>query len=210
MARTQARATVAIAALTAIAWLIVIALGLNEQAALAMGFIPARLNGAEAPWAAVPAILTPLTATLVHSGLLHLAFNLMVFVWCGATVERALGSLSLVILYVLGAYAACLAQWAVSPTSTVVGVGASGAISAVIGAFALMFGRPKRVTENQRINRWIHILWLLAAWVVLQLMLAFLLASTQGILIGIPAHVGGFLAGLLLQRPVLLWRYRSA
>ena len=47
------------------------------------------------------------------------------------------------------------------------------------------------------------------AWVVLQMMVGFL-AGGQGVLLATPAHVGGFLAGLLLQRPLLLWRYRSA
>jgi hypothetical protein len=45
--------------------------------------------------------------------------------------------------------------------------------------------------------------------VVLQMMVGFL-AGGQGVLLATPAHVGGFLAGLLLQRPLLLWRYRSA
>jgi membrane associated rhomboid family serine protease len=88
-------------------------------------------------------------------------------------------------------------------------VGASGAISAVIGAFALSFGRPKRFTSSVAANRWINALWLMAAWVVLQLMMGWL-AGGQGYLLATPAHVGGFAVGLLLQRPLLLWRYRSA
>ena len=52
-------------------------LGVDEQAALALGFIPARLSGARRAVAAVPAFLTPLTATLVHAGLIHLGFNLL-------------------------------------------------------------------------------------------------------------------------------------
>jgi len=88
-------------------------------------------------------------------------------------------------------------------------VGASGAISAVIGAFALSFGRAKRVTSSPALNRWINALWLMVAWVVLQLMMGWL-AGGQGYLLATPAHVGGFAAGLLLQRPLLLWRYRKA
>ena len=49
----------------------------------------------------------------------------------------------------------------------------------------------------------------MAAWVVLQLMIGWL-AGAQGYLLATPAHIGGFLAGLLLQRPLLLWRYRKA
>ena len=58
-------------------------------------------------------------------------------------------------------------------------------------------------------NRALNTLWLLAAWVVLQLMSGYL-AGGQGYLLATPAHIGGFLAGLLLERPLLLWRYRKA
>jgi membrane associated rhomboid family serine protease len=51
--------------------------------------------------------------------------------------------------------------------------------------------------------------WLLVAWVVLQVMMGWL-GNQQGYLLATPAHVGGFAAGLLLQRPLLLWRYRKA
>ena len=209
MARIPRTATNIIAALTALAWIVTAVLRLDPQAAASLGFIPARLSGAETPWTAVPAILTPLTATIVHGSLLHLAFNLLIFVWCGTAVERALGRTSLVLLYVVGAYAAALAQWLSSPLSIIPVIGASGAISAVIGAFALSFGRAKMITRSPRVNRWINIVWLMVAWVALQAMMGFL-AGDQGYMLATPAHIGGFLAGLLLQRPLLLWRYRSA
>lgn len=209
MNRIPRTATVAIAVITALAWLIAEVLGLSGQAALSLGFIPARLSGAAVPWAAVPAILTPLTATLVHSGLVHLGFNLLIFLWCGSAVERVLGKSGLIILYLVGAYAAAGAQWLADPTVVVPMVGASGAISAVVGAFALSFGRAKMLTRSPTANRWINALWLMVAWTVLQAMMGWL-AGGQGYLLATPAHVGGFAAGLLLQRPLLLWRYRSA
>jgi membrane associated rhomboid family serine protease len=207
--RLTRSATSIIAIVTALAWVIAVALGKSEQAALALGFIPARLSGAAVPWPAVPAVLTPLTATLVHSGLMHLGFNLLVFVWCGAAVERVLGNTGLVVLYLVGAFAAALAQWAVDPGAAVPMIGASGAISAVIGAFALSFGRAKRVSSSPTVNRWVNAIWLMVAWIVLQLMMGWL-AGGEGFLLATPAHVGGFAAGLLLQRPLLLWRYRHA
>ena len=84
-------------------------------------------------------------------------------------------------------------------------VGASGAISAVIGAFALSFGRAQGLHPICALNRWINALWLMVAWIVLQVMMGWL-AGGQGYLLATPAHVGGFAAGLLLQRPLLLWR----
>ena len=209
MNRFTRSATNIIAAVTALAWLVAVLAGQSQQAAHALGFIPARLSGEAVPWPAVPALLTPLTATLVHDGPIHLGFNLLIFVWCGGQVERVLGKTGLIVLYLIGAYAAALAQWATDPTGIVPMVGASGAVSAVMGAFALSFGRAKAFTNNLRVNRWINVVWLLAAWVVLQLMMGWL-AGGQGYLLATPAHVGGFAAGLLLQRPLLLWRYRKA
>ena len=209
MDRVSRTATNAITALTALAWIVAALLNASDQAALSLGFIPGRLSGAIVPWPALPALLTPLTATLVHSGLIHLGFNLLVFLWCGTQVERVLGKTGLITLYVVGAYAAALAQWATDPVGMVPMVGASGAISAVMGAFALSFGRARMITRSARVNRWINAIWLMVAWIVLQVMMGWL-AGGQGYLLATPAHVGGFAAGLLLQRPLLLWRYRKA
>lgn len=202
-------ATNIIAAVTALAWVLAAVSGQSEKVVYALGFIPARLGLTSVPWPAVPAFLTPLTATLVHSGLVHLGFNLLILVWCGAAVERVLGVSGVVVLYLVGAYAAALAQWAVAPDAMTPMIGASGAISAVMGAFALSFGRAKALTSNLRVNRWINVAWLLVAWVFLQFMMGWL-GNQQGYLLATPAHVGGFAAGLLLQRPLLLWKYRSA
>jgi len=202
-------ATNIIVAFTAIAWIVAVVLGLNERAAYVLGFVPARFSGFALPFAAAPAWLTPLTATLVHSNLIHLGFNLLILLWCGTQVERVLGATGLIVLYVAGAYAATAAQWGVDPLASVPMIGASGAISAVMGAFAMSFGRAKPFTSNLMVNRWINVAWLLVAWTVLQAMMGWL-GNQQGYLLATPAHVGGFAAGLLLQRPLLLWRYRKA
>jgi membrane associated rhomboid family serine protease len=202
-------ATNIIVALTIVAWVVAVVLGKSDPAAYALGFIPLRVGMPSVPFSPVPVALTPLTATLVHSGLIHLGFNLLILAWCGNQVERVLGATGVVVLYVIGAYAAAAAQWAVSPHAGVPVIGASGAVSAVLGAYALSFGRAKAFTNNLRINRWINVVWLLAAWVVLQLMMGWI-GNQQGFLLATPAHVGGFAAGLLLQRPLLLWRYRKA
>jgi membrane associated rhomboid family serine protease len=202
-------ATSILTALTALAWLIAVALGQSEQAAFSLGFIPLRVAVPTVPFPTLPVFLTPLTATLVHANLVHLGFNLLILLWCGAQVERVIGAGGLVVLYVVGAYAAAAAQWGVNPHASVPVIGASGAISAVMGAYALSFGRAKPFTNNLRVNRWINVVWLLVAWLVLQLMMGWI-GNQQGYLLATPAHVGGFAAGLLLQRPLLLWRYRKA
>jgi len=209
MDRIPRTATVAITIVTALAWVIAAITLSSDAAAFSLGFIPERVGGPPVPWTAVPAFLTPLTATLVHAGPIHLGFNLIVLVWCGQAVERVLGRTGLIVLYVIGAYAAAAGQWLITPDSAVPMVGASGAISAVIGAFSLSFGRPRQFTPSQRVNRWINAVWLMVAWIVLQIMMGWL-AGGQGVMLAWPAHVGGFIAGILLQRPLLLWRYRNA
>ena len=207
--RLPTTATIWIAVVTAVFWAGATLLGLNEAAAVAMGFIPERLNGAVVLGPAVPAFLTPLSATLVHAGILHLGFNLLILVWCGTQVERVLGAGPLVLIYAVSAYVAAMAQWFIAPHATVPMVGASGAISGVIGAFALSFGQQKQIVRSRSLNRMINAAWLLAAWIVLQLMTG-ILAGFHGVLVATPAHVGGFLSGLMLQRPLLMWRYRGA
>ena len=202
-------ATVVLSVLIALAWLIAAVAFPADQVALALGFIPARLSGADFPWPSLPVLLTPLSSAFVHAGALHIGFNLLIFVYCGIAVERILGRGGLITLFVVGAYAAALAQWLPDRMGVVPMIGANGAVSAVIGAYSLSFGRAKRVTSSPRLNRWINVVWLLAAWVVMQLMMGWL-AGAQGFLLATPAHIGGFLAGLLLQRPLLLWRYRKA
>lgn len=174
-----------------------------------MGFIPSRFGGLVSIKPAVPAVLTPLSATLVHGSMLHLAGNLIMLMWCGLAVERVLGARATIILYLVGAYVAAAAQYLVAPASGTPMIGASGAISALIGAFALSYGQQKSIVASRRLNRWINVAWLMAAWIVLQLGFGFLM-GTEGMLLATPAHIGGFLAGLALQRPLLLYRYRTA
>jgi membrane associated rhomboid family serine protease len=198
-----------VAAVTALAWAIAALIGATEWAAVTFGFIPARLSGREIPIPAVPALLTPFSSTLVHSGLLHLLFNLFMLMLCGLAIERVLGKAGLLVLYLVGAVAAAFAQWLVAPHSPVPVIGASGAVSAIIGAYAVSFSQQKQLVASPRLNRWINAAWLLAAWTVMQMLVGFA-AGLQGVLLATPAHVGGFLVGLLLQRPLLLWRYRGA
>jgi membrane associated rhomboid family serine protease len=206
--KIRQRATLVLMAVTAAVSIGIWATGNLANAATGMGFIAARVGG----FAISPAVevwLTPLTATLVHADFLHLLFNFILFAYCGRHVESVIGPAPLVGLYLVGAYAAAAGQYALDPAAMVPAIGASGAISALVGAYAMSFGKPKRLVDSLRLNRWLNIAWLMAAWVVLQLIVGYL-GGQQGILIAIGAHVGGFVAGVLLQRPLLLWRYRRA
>jgi membrane associated rhomboid family serine protease len=205
----SARATIAIAGATALAWLLAVGAGAENYAALWAGFIPLRLSAITVGTALAPVALTPLTATLVHSGFPHLILNLLIFLFCGRAVENILGMRGLIILYVVGAYAAAAAHYLANPTESVPMVGASGAISAVVGAYAMLFGRNRVKVANPTAALWLNALWLAAAWIALQLMVG-ITFTTAGARIAIGAHIGGFLAGLVLAKPLLLLRYRGA
>jgi membrane associated rhomboid family serine protease len=201
--------TLGIAAVTVVAWGIAAALNLSNLAIVWAGFIPVRAEGALADLPLAPFFLTPLTATLVHAGLLHLLFNMLMHLFCGRAVEGLLGGRQLLLLYLLGAYVAAGAQYAVEPLSEVPMVGASGAVSAVLGAYAMLFGRNRVKVANPMLAGLINSLWLMAAWIVLQLILGYTFGA-QGTMIAIAAHIGGFLVGMLLAKPLLLLRYRTA
>ena len=204
-----ARVTLVLAAVTAAAWLLAWIAGWQEGAVVAGGFIPARIGGLVGAELPVPALLTPLTATLVHSGFVHIAFNLIMLLFCGRSIEPVLGGRGVAILYLVGAYAAAAAQYVADPAQTVPMVGASGAISAVIGAYALLFGRNKVKVAHPALATLLNALWLGAAWVALQILVGFTFETT-GLRIAIFAHIGGFLAGLALAKPLLLLKWRGA
>jgi membrane associated rhomboid family serine protease len=205
-----ARATLAIAAFTAAVSLIVLLLGLEAEAALRGGFLPVRASpNVVSDVALAPFFLTPLTSSLLHANILHLAMNLLILLFCGRAVETIIGWKELLFLYLVGAYAAAGGQYIAGPMETAPMIGASGAISAVIGAYSLLFGRNRVKVANPRLAAWLNVAWLGAAWVVLQLMIgmAFRIGDAG---IAVAAHIGGFLAGLLLVKPLLLFHYRRA
>jgi membrane associated rhomboid family serine protease len=206
----RARVTLAIAALTALAWILAEGAGRQGQVQVWAGFNAYRF-GADTFGPGAPVWLTPLTCTLVHAGFAHLAMNLVILLFCGRPVENVLGPAALAILYVVGAYAAAGAQYLVDPASTVPMVGASGAISAVLGGYAMLFGRNKIRVANPTAALWLNALWLCAGWIGLQLLIGLYSRGAEGSLdIAIAAHIGGFLAGIALARPLLLFRYRKA
>lgn len=196
-------------ALACIAVYIILAItGLQQKAFVAAGFIPARI-GSELiapPSTMLPAFLTPLTSAFLHAGILHIAFNMVVLLYIGRQLEAPLGKAAMALLLVAGAYAGAAAQWAADPGSTVILVGASGAISALIAVFALIFSRSEAAAIGPIPAHWVRALWLAAAWIGLQLMIGFAGGGGLGN-VAIWAHVGGFLAGLLLARPLLRWRF---
>lgn len=202
------KVTQGIAIATVAVFLLIAIGGWSQVANLYGGFIPARVAGLLQVPGALPVWLTPLSATLLHAGLLHLAFNMIMFVFIGRFTESVIGGWGSAFLYVAGAYAAALLHWAIDPAQTVPMVGASGAISATFGAYAVFFGRDRTKGIGPLSGYAVRIIWLASAWIFVQSLIG--LAAFGGGQVAIFAHIGGFIIGLALARPLLLWRYRNA
>ncbi|TXC71121.1 rhomboid family intramembrane serine protease [Sphingomonas ginsenosidivorax] len=208
----EARATAILTIATLVVSGLILLTGSLPWWAVNAGFIPLRVDAAFAAAAhnfAVPMWATPLTATFVHGGVAHVAFNMVMLAFCGLAVERAIGSAGVVVLYVVGAYAAALGHWAFGPHSVAPMIGASGAISAIVGAYALLYGERQAKALGPVPAGVVHVAWLAAAWIGIQLLTG-LAGFGSGAPIAIGAHIGGFVAGLILARPLLLWKYRAA
>ena len=182
--------------------------GYQGEAIVRAGFVPARFDAELIlpPGPMMPFLLTPLSSALLHGSVLHLVFNLVVLLFIGRQLEAPMGRGVMAVLLVAGAYAGAFAQWLADPESAVPMIGASGAISAVIAMFALIFSRSAPGAIGPVPSHWVRALWLAAAWIGLQLLLGFAGGGGFGA-VAIWAHVGGFLAGLLLARPLLRWRF---
>lgn len=198
--------TKGIALATAIAWAAVSLFGVAEPASFLAGFIPARWS-LPAPAGFVPFLFTPLTATLLHAGPMHLAFNLIALMVTGRMVEGVLGQRAMLLLYVIGAYASALAHLLFNAGSPMPMIGASGAISAVIGCYAQFFSTSEARAWGPFSAQGMRSLWLLAGWVGINWLMG--IAGIFGMApnIAIAAHIGGFLAGLLLAGPLLRARF---
>jgi membrane associated rhomboid family serine protease len=144
--------------------------------------------------------VTIFTAMFMHGSLLHWAGN-MLFLWIfGNNVEDAMGRVKYLLFYLLGGIAATLAQFATDTNAVVPNLGASGAIAAVLGGYALLYPRARVVTLIFIIFFITLIevpaLLVLGAWFVLQLVDA----GSQpvgGGGVAVWAHIGGFVFGLI-------------
>jgi membrane associated rhomboid family serine protease len=148
--------------------------------------------------------LTILFAMFMHGSLIHLGGN-MLFLWIfGNNVEDSMGPFRFILFYLLGGLVATAAQVAIDPNSTTPTLGASGAIAAVLGGYALLYPRARVVTLIFIIIFVTVIelpaLLVLGAWFLLQLVDASAQPVQGGGGVAYFAHIGGFLFGLLLIR----------
>jgi rhomboid family protein len=151
-------------------------------------------------------LLTVLTSMFMHGGLLHLGFN-MLFLWIfGNNIEDSMSRWRFVLFYLIGGAVAVLLQTLVDPGSAAPTIGASGAIAAVLGGYALLY---PRATVHTLIFIIVFVtvielpaLVMLGLWIAIQLVLGFGELGTQvgGGGVAYFAHIGGFVFGLAAIR----------
>lgn len=173
----------------------------KQAAVYAFGVIPAVLFGqADLPpgLQAVPDLVTPVTSMFLHGGLLHLGGN-MLYLWLyGDNVEDCFGHVRYAIFYTVCGIVAVLAHGLMDPSSQTPLIGASGAISGVMGAYLLLhpFARIKVLI-------WffiVTIVWVPAWAVLLVYFVVQVFSLPGGEMSGVAfmAHIGGFVCGVIL------------
>jgi membrane associated rhomboid family serine protease len=175
--------------------------GLTVEGQVACEGQPGVPDGAapdQAPW-----WLTIFTSMFMHGSLLHLGGN-MLFLWIfGNNIEDSMSRIRFAVFYLLGGVAALGLQVLPDPDAAIPTVGASGAIAAVLGAYAVLYPRARVVTVIIIIIFFTIVqlpaLLVLGFWFLLQLLPAFTEpVSDEGGGIAYFAHIGGFLYGMLV------------
>ncbi|MFN3591503.1 MAG: rhomboid family intramembrane serine protease [Thermaurantiacus sp.] len=191
--------------------LIAILMGPAFDASLALrfGLIPARLTGEVVglDMGTTP-LLTLFTYIFLHAGILHLAMNMVFLAWVGRHVEWLLGPWHLLFLFLLSGIAGGVLQVASDSASLVPVVGASGAVSGVFAAYALLFARqgeaPASIFGFRLSGETVQAMRYAALWIGLQLLVAVafnLPGAGPGGGIAIWTHIGGFIVGLVYAAP---------
>lgn len=172
----------------------------------AYGMVPARLNADPSGEAIKIA-----TSMFLHADFMHLLWNMVFLHIFGDNVEDALGHSRYAAFYLIGGVAGAVAQHLIDPLSSIPMVGASGAIAGVLGGYLVLYPRAPVTLLNPIILLWIIMgpILVLPAWAVVGWW--FLgnvtggLAMLGGVATGTAffAHLGGFIAGLLLVKPLV-------
>jgi membrane associated rhomboid family serine protease len=225
--------TMAVIAANVVAWLVVQGAGATRPLLASVcnfGLIPGELTGSLPPGTSFPlgeglACLTDpgmqaqnlFTSMFLHGSWMHLIGN-MWFLWIfGNNIEDSMGGFRFLVFYLLCGLAAAFLQVFLSPASGVPMVGASGAISGVMGAYLVLFPRVRVfamipigfVMQSMALPAWSMLIY----WFFIQFVGGVSAYGAEGGGVAFWAHVGGFVAGVVLikifVRPDYLVRHTS-
>lgn len=215
--------TIGLLGLIAAAWVLLQGAGLDSRTLAAsvcnLGLVPGEITGAAELGTGVAIAqgmacvvdaepinwLTPLTSMFLHGGWAHLIGNAL-FLWVfGNNVEDSMGRVRFLVFYLLCGFAADAAQVFLDPASPIPMVGASGAISGVMGAYLVLY--PRVLVNMLFIFVIIVRIIPLPAWVVLIYWFGLQVFSAMAALgspeaggVAFMAHIGGFVAGAALVK----------
>ena len=162
------------------------------------GVVPGELTGLAqgAVREPIPAPVTLITYQFLHAGWGHLLPN-MLFLWVFAdNVEDAYGHTAFALLYLVSGVVAALAHVLLMPASSAPLVGASGAVSGILGAYLVLFPRARVwILLFMRLPLRIGALWVLGSWFALQFVSFWMEGNNADTAVAWGAHIGGFLAG---------------
>jgi membrane associated rhomboid family serine protease len=146
----------------------------------------------------LPVYITLLTSMFMHGGWLHIGGNMLFLFIFGDNVEDNMGSLKYAVFYLLCGFIASFAQILIGPDSPIPGVGASGAIAGVMAAYLVLFPQAYiRVISYYGGGR-VPALIMIGLWGLLQVISGLGVLGTQEGGVAYWAHIGGFVAGLVL------------
>ena len=150
----------------------------------------------------VHTVFTIFSCMFIHGGFMHLGGNMM-FLWVfGDNIEDRLGHVKYLVFYLVVGVAATLSQWVIDTGSQVPLIGASGAVSGVLGAYLIIY--PNNKIKSLIIFYLITVvemraIWLLGAWFVWQMLQGSMsLGLANSVNVAFFAHIGGFVAGMVL------------
>lgn len=167
-----------------------------------LAFVPARYFGAE-PFG-IAALLSPFTHLFIHANWIHLSVNVASLMAFGAGLERHMGGRRLLLLFFLSGLAGAFFHAVFYPHAPEAMIGASGAVSGLFGAILMMMYTNGHMMENAPLHKSAmrRLFPVVLVWIGISVFFGFVGLPGVENPIAWTSHIGGFLAGLLLYRPL--------
>lgn len=180
--------------------------GVDLQGVVAVSDVAGHVLGEIHHYATpLPVYFNFLSSMFMHGGIMHIFGNMLFLFIFGDNLENLLGHIRYAAFYIVCGFAAALAQIVMDSDSVIPMLGASGAISGVLGGYVLLF--PQREVRAIIFNflTTVPAFVAIGIWIVYQLILGYLTPDGTGG-VAYAAHIGGFVAGLALIKVFALGR----
>lgn len=173
----------------------------SDETLLALSFIPARYTG-HAPFD-VGAVISPITHMFLHAGWLHLGMNVGTLMAFGTGMERALGPKKMLLFYFATGLCGAALHTIFYPDAQVPMIGASGAISGLFGGIVMMMHEAEHGNvRSLGASSTRKLMPVVAVWIGVSVFFGFFGAPGVDNPVAWTTHIGGFIAGLALYRPI--------